>query len=135
MYNNCLFNICLIITFVAAQECRVSVFHICYSSCCASVLRSHISHLLLYSCCTGVPRVRIFPICYCSCCAGMPHVRIFPICYCSCCVGVPRVWEKIEEKIREAGKTTTGIKRTIADWAKGGMGRHLKGLPSQRFRI
>jgi hypothetical protein len=35
--------------------------------------------------------------------------------------GVPRVWEKIEERIREAGKTTTGLKRTIADWAKAGV--------------
>jgi hypothetical protein len=31
------------------------------------------------------------------------------------------VWEKIEERIREAGKTTTGFKRTIADWAKAGV--------------
>jgi long-subunit acyl-CoA synthetase (AMP-forming) len=38
------------------------------------------------------------------------------------CAGVPRVWEKIEEKIREAGKTTKGLKRTVADWAKGGAG-------------
>ena len=33
-------------------------------------------------------------------------------------LGVPRVWEKIEERIREAGKATTGLKRTLADWAK-----------------
>jgi long-chain-fatty-acid--CoA ligase ACSBG len=31
---------------------------------------------------------------------------------------VPRVWEKIEEKLREVGKKNTGIKKTIADWAK-----------------
>jgi long-chain-fatty-acid--CoA ligase ACSBG len=32
--------------------------------------------------------------------------------------GVPRVWEKIEEKMREIGRSTTGIKKTLADWAK-----------------
>jgi len=32
--------------------------------------------------------------------------------------GVPRVWEKMEEKIRLAGKDTKGVKRKLADWAK-----------------
>ena len=33
-------------------------------------------------------------------------------------LGVPRVWEKMEEKIKLAGKETKGLKRKIADWAK-----------------
>ena len=33
--------------------------------------------------------------------------------------GVPRVWEKMEEKIKLAGKDTKGVKRKLADWAKG----------------
>ncbi|KAF0684565.1 Aste57867_23483 [Aphanomyces stellatus] len=33
-------------------------------------------------------------------------------------LGVPRVWEKIAEKLWEIGKTTKGIKLTIATWAK-----------------
>ena len=33
--------------------------------------------------------------------------------------GVPRVWEKMEEKIKLAGKETKGVKRKLADWAKG----------------
>merc|ERR1719430_198189 len=33
-------------------------------------------------------------------------------------LGVPRVWEKIEEKIKLAGKDTKGVKRKVADWAK-----------------
>ena len=33
--------------------------------------------------------------------------------------GVPRVWEKVEEALREAGSSVTGLKRTVADWAKG----------------
>ncbi|XP_032780235.2 long-chain-fatty-acid--CoA ligase ACSBG2 [Daphnia magna] len=32
--------------------------------------------------------------------------------------GVPRVWEKIFEKMQAIGKQTTGIKKTIATWAK-----------------
>ena len=31
---------------------------------------------------------------------------------------MPRVWEKIEEKIKLAGKDTKGLKRKVADWAK-----------------
>ena len=34
-------------------------------------------------------------------------------------LGVPRVWEKMEEKIKLAGKETKGVKRRLADWAKG----------------
>jgi long-chain-fatty-acid--CoA ligase ACSBG len=32
--------------------------------------------------------------------------------------GVPRVWEKIAEKLKAAGKLTTGVKRKLVDWAK-----------------
>ena len=34
-------------------------------------------------------------------------------------LGVPRVWEKIEEKMRDVGRTTGGLKKRIATWAKG----------------
>lgn len=33
-------------------------------------------------------------------------------------LGVPRVWEKIEEKMRDVGRSTGGIKKRIATWAK-----------------
>jgi long-chain-fatty-acid--CoA ligase ACSBG len=33
-------------------------------------------------------------------------------------LGVPRVWEKISEKLKAVGATTTGLKKTIATWAK-----------------
>eukprot|EP01113_Clastostelium_recurvatum_P049446 TRINITY_DN915_c0_g1_i3.p1 TRINITY_DN915_c0_g1~~TRINITY_DN915_c0_g1_i3.p1 ORF type:complete len:662 (+),score=269.99 TRINITY_DN915_c0_g1_i3:30-2015(+) len=33
-------------------------------------------------------------------------------------MGVPRVWEKIEEKMREVGRQSTGVKLSIATWAK-----------------
>jgi len=32
--------------------------------------------------------------------------------------GVPRVWEKVQEKMIEVGKSTTGIKRAVGIWAK-----------------
>jgi long-chain-fatty-acid--CoA ligase ACSBG len=32
--------------------------------------------------------------------------------------GVPRVWEKIEEKMRAVGRSTTGFKKSISTWAK-----------------
>lgn len=32
--------------------------------------------------------------------------------------GVPRVWEKIQEKLAEIGRSNTGIKKAIGDWAK-----------------
>ena len=32
--------------------------------------------------------------------------------------GVPRVWEKIQEKMVQMGRETTGIKKTLATWAK-----------------
>lgn len=35
-------------------------------------------------------------------------------------VAVPRVYEKIYEKMMEIGAKTTGFKRIVADWAKGG---------------
>jgi len=34
-------------------------------------------------------------------------------------VGVPRVYEKIEEKIKGIGANVKGVKRKLADWAKG----------------
>ena len=34
-------------------------------------------------------------------------------------LGVPRVWEKISEKMKAIGATTTGLKKKIATWAKG----------------
>lgn len=33
--------------------------------------------------------------------------------------GVPRVYEKIMEKMKEIGQTVTGLKRKVANWAKG----------------
>lgn len=33
-------------------------------------------------------------------------------------LGVPRVWEKIAEKLKSVGAKTTGMKKTLADWAK-----------------
>jgi len=33
-------------------------------------------------------------------------------------LGVPRVWEKIMEKMQEVGRQTTGVKKSIAEWAK-----------------
>lgn len=33
--------------------------------------------------------------------------------------GVPRVWEKIEEKMAQIGRSNTGLKKTLGDWAKG----------------
>lgn len=42
-------------------------------------------------------------------------------------LAVPRVWEKIHEKITEVGRSTTGIKRVIANWAKAkGLETNLK---------
>jgi long-subunit acyl-CoA synthetase (AMP-forming) len=34
-------------------------------------------------------------------------------------LGVPRVWEKIQAKMMEAGAKNTGLKKTIAKWARG----------------
>eukprot|EP00163_Fabomonas_tropica_P027940 TRINITY_DN552_c1_g1_i9.p1 TRINITY_DN552_c1_g1~~TRINITY_DN552_c1_g1_i9.p1 ORF type:complete len:539 (-),score=216.28 TRINITY_DN552_c1_g1_i9:250-1866(-) len=33
-------------------------------------------------------------------------------------LGVPRVWEKMQEKMQAIGKKTTGMKKSIATWAK-----------------
>lgn len=33
--------------------------------------------------------------------------------------GVPRVWEKIYDKLKEVGKTSSGVKKILVDWAKG----------------
>jgi long-chain-fatty-acid--CoA ligase ACSBG len=32
--------------------------------------------------------------------------------------GVPRVWEKIQEKLVQMGRATTGVKKSISTWAK-----------------
>lgn len=32
--------------------------------------------------------------------------------------GVPRVWEKIQEKMAEIGRSNTGLKKSLATWAK-----------------
>ena len=56
-------------------------------------------------------------------------------------LGVPRVWEKIEEKMREIGKQNTGVKKMVADWAKAAAYEHhaevMAGNPgnSLRYRI
>ena len=39
-------------------------------------------------------------------------------------VGVPRVFEKISEKMQEAGKANTGIKKALGTWAKNVATRH-----------
>ena len=33
--------------------------------------------------------------------------------HCDCIAGVPRVWEKIEEKMKELGRKNTGIKKEV----------------------
>eukprot|EP01038_Epipyxis_sp_PR26KG_P015852 gene15852-21480_t len=40
--------------------------------------------------------------------------------------GVPRVWEKIQEKMVQLGRETTGIKKSISTWAKGVGAEHSK---------
>ncbi len=37
----------------------------------------------------------------------------------TCFLGVPRVFEKMEAAMRAKGAETTGLKRSIAKWAKG----------------
>ena len=39
-------------------------------------------------------------------------------------LGVPRVWEKIAEKMQEVGKSSKGLKKLIANWAKAQSTRH-----------
>ncbi|XP_063051685.1 long-chain-fatty-acid--CoA ligase ACSBG2-like [Engraulis encrasicolus] len=34
-------------------------------------------------------------------------------------LGVPRVWEKMQERMKEIGAKTTGLRKKVADWAKG----------------
>jgi long-chain-fatty-acid--CoA ligase ACSBG len=41
--------------------------------------------------------------------------------------GVPRVWEKMEEKLKEIGRQSTGLKKRIADWAKALGSQHQQG--------
>ena len=56
-------------------------------------------------------------------------------------LGVPRVWEKIEEKMREIAKQNSGVKKMIANWAKQAAFEHhaerMAGKPgnSLRYRI
>ena len=33
-------------------------------------------------------------------------------------LGVPRVWEKMQEKMREAGAKASLMRKKVADWAK-----------------
>ena len=33
-------------------------------------------------------------------------------------LGVPRVWEKIAEKMQEVGRSSKGLKKALATWAK-----------------
>ena len=47
--------------------------------------------------------------------AKLLYVQVRPTVF----FGVPRVWEKMEEKLKEIGKSSTGLKKTMADWAKG----------------
>ena len=39
-------------------------------------------------------------------------------------LGVPRVWEKIEEKMREIAKQNSGFKKAVANWAKAAAFEH-----------
>jgi len=56
-------------------------------------------------------------------------------------LGVPRVWEKIEEKMKELGRKNTGIKKSVMDWAKAAALEHhterMQGRPgnSLSYRI
>lgn len=36
----------------------------------------------------------------------------------TCFLGVPRVWEKIYERMQEAGAQVGGVKKAVATWAK-----------------
>ena len=38
--------------------------------------------------------------------------------------GVPRVWEKIAEKMQQIGKSNTGLKKSIGNWAKAAATKH-----------
>jgi long-subunit acyl-CoA synthetase (AMP-forming) len=38
-----------------------------------------------------------------------------------------RVWEKIEEKMKDAGRGNTGLKKAISDWAKAVGSEHSNG--------
>ena len=46
--------------------------------------------------------------------------------------GVPRIYEKIQEKMIQIGKSAGGVKRIVADWAKrAGLSHNLKNLEGQ----
>jgi len=59
-----------------------------------------------------------------------------PLCFGA---GVPRVWEKIEEKLKEVGRKNTGVKRVVADWAKAAAldhhTRRMAGHQGEQFNI
>ena len=38
--------------------------------------------------------------------------------------GVPRVWEKIAEKMQQIGRSNTGIKKAVGNWAKAAATKH-----------
>jgi len=40
--------------------------------------------------------------------------------------GVPRVWEKIQEKMVQMGRETTGVKKMLSTWAKGHGTTHIQ---------
>ena len=42
--------------------------------------------------------------------------------------GVPRVWEKIQEKMAQMGRTTTGVKKILSTWAKSMGTEHCRRL-------
>ena len=77
-------------------------------------------------------RFVFFSYYYCVCCLFLKRVFFFIICFYlqgslvetlrevrpTTFFGVPRVWEKIHEKMLQVGKTTRGVKKTIANWSK-----------------
>ena len=38
--------------------------------------------------------------------------------------GVPRVWEKIAEKMQQVGRSNTGLKKAVGNWAKAAATEH-----------
>ena len=50
--------------------------------------------------------------------------------------GVPRVWEKVMEGMKNKGKSTTGLKKILADWCKqAGLYHHLDNYDSFMYYI
>ncbi len=46
-------------------------------------------------------------------------------------IAVPRVFEKIEERLREMGKKGGGLRRKVMDWAKGAAAEHHRAVRAQ----